>query len=125
MKRFSMFAFVLFAFAASASAQFNFTSIDFPEGTLTTTRGINNHGEIVGSYRVVPPRHALLIRGGKFIPLATNTVLGTHYSEAMKSNDRGDVVGQFIGDDGLAHGFRLSQGVLTTLDFPGASDTFA
>src|SRR5262249_31697149 len=34
-------------------------------------------------------------------------------------------VGDFIGDDGFTHGFLLSKGVLTTLDFPGANDTFA
>jgi uncharacterized membrane protein len=125
MKRFSPLAFTLLAFVASAYAQFTFTSIDFPGGTLTTARGINNHGEIVGTYRVVPPRHALLIRAGQFIPLAPTTVLGTNYSEAFKSNDRGSVVGQFIGDDGFTHGFLLSQGAVTTLDIPGASDTYA
>ena len=125
MKRLSMLALVLFALVASASAQFTFTSIDFPGGTLTTARGINNHGDIVGSYRIEPPRHALLIRGGNFIPLAPTTVLGTNFSEAFKSNNRGDVVGEFIGDDGFTHGFLLSQGVVTILDFPGASDTFA
>jgi uncharacterized membrane protein len=125
MKRFSMLVLALFALVACASAQFTFTSIDFPGGTLTTTRGINNHGDIVGAYRIVPPRHALLIKGGNFIPLAPPTVLGTNFSEAFKSNDRGDVVGDFIGDDGFTHGFLLSQGVVTTLDFPGASDTFA
>jgi len=44
MKRFSRLAFTLLAFVASAYAQFTFTSIDFPGGTLTTARGINNHG---------------------------------------------------------------------------------
>ena len=125
MKRVLLFVLVLFAFAASASAQFTLTSIDFPGGTLTTARGINNHGDIVGSYRVVPPRHALLVRGGNFILLAPTTMLGTNFSEAFKSNDRGDVVGEFIGDDGFVHGFLLSQGMVTTLDFPGASDTYA
>jgi uncharacterized membrane protein len=121
-----MFALVLFAFVASASAQFTFTSIDFPGGTLTTARGINNQGEIVGAYRIVPPRHALLVKGGQYIPLAPTTFLATHFSEAFKSNDRGDVVGDFIGDDGFTHGFLLSKkGVVTTLDFPGASDTAA
>ena len=123
MRRFAVLVLALFAFVASAAAQFTFTSIDFPGGALTTTRGINNHGDIVGSYRVDPPRHALLIRSGNFIPLAPTTVLGTNYSEAFKSNDRGDVVGQLIGDDGFTHGFLLSQGVVTTLDFPGANDT--
>ena len=127
MKRFSPLAFTLLAFVASAYAQFTFTSIDFPGGTLTTARGINNHGEIVGAYRVVPPRHALLIKAAQFIPLAPTTVLGTNYSEAFKSNDRGSVVGQVIGDDGFTHGFLLSKngGAVTTLDFPGASDTYA
>ena len=125
MKRFTMLAWMLLAFVASACAQFTFTSIDFPGGTLTTARGINNHGDIVGAYRSVPPRHALLIRAGNFIPLAPTTVLGTNLSEAFKSNDRGDVVGDFIGDDGFTHGFLLSNSVMTTLDFPGASDTEA
>ena len=125
MKRFSILALTVLALVASASAQFTFTSIDFPGGTLTTARGINNHGDIVGSFRVVPPRHALLIQGGNFSPLAPTTVLATNFSEAYKSNDRGDVVGQFIGNDGFVHGFLLSNGVVTTLDFPAASDTYA
>ena len=125
MKRCFSLAFVLLAAVTSAYAQFTFTSIDYPGGTLTTTRGINNHGEIVGAYRIVPPRHALLIQRGQYIPLAPDTVLGTNFSEAFKSNDRGDVVGQFIGDDGFSHGFLLSEGVVTTLDFPGASETLA
>ena len=126
MHRFSVLAFILLATAALACAQFTFTSIDYPGGTLTTARGINNQGEIVGAYRTVPPRHALLINGGQYIPLAPTTILATHFSEAFKSNDRGDVVGDFVGDDGFTHGFLLSKkGVVTTLDFPGASDTIA
>ncbi len=125
MKRCFLLAIVLLAALTSAYAQFTFTSLDFPGGTLTTARGINNHGEIVGAYRIVPPRHALLLKAGQYIPLAPDTVLGTNFSEAFKSNDRGDVVGQYIGDDGFSHGFLLSQGVVTTLDFPGASETLA
>jgi len=126
MKRPLLLACILLVSVASAYAQFTFTSVDFPGGTLTTARGINNHGEIVGAYRIVPPRHALLVKGGQYIPLAPNTILATHFSEAFKSNDRGDVVGDFIGDDGFTHGFLLSKkGVVTTLDFPGASDTAA
>jgi uncharacterized membrane protein len=124
MKRLFVLGLLLVSFAGSTHAQFTYTSIDFPGGTLTTTLGINNQGDIVGSYRITPPRHALLIRVGNFIPLAPTTILGTHFSEAYKSNDRGDVVGQYIGDDGFFHGFVLKDGGVTTLDFPGASDTF-
>jgi uncharacterized membrane protein len=125
MRRLSLLAFILLATAASAFAQFTFTSIDFPGATFTTAFGINNHGDIVGSYRIEPPRHALLIKAGQFIPLAPTTILGTNFSEARDINDRGDIVGQFIGDDGFFHGFLLTKGVLTTLDFPGASQTSA
>lgn len=125
MKRLFLLGLFLVGVARPAHAQFTFTSLDFPGGTLTTARGINNKGEIVGAYRITPPRHALLIRAGNFIPLAPTSILGTHFSEAFKSNDRGEVVGQFIGDDGFTHGFLLNDTGLSTLDFPGASDTVA
>jgi hypothetical protein len=48
--------------------------------------------------------------------------LGTNFSQARDINDLGDIVGQFVGDDGFFHGFLLSKGVLTTLDFPGARE---
>jgi uncharacterized membrane protein len=67
----------------------------------------------------------LLIKAGQFIPLAPTTILGTNFSEAYKINDRGDIVGIFLDDNDLFHGFLLSKGVLTTLDFPGTSETFA
>lgn len=127
MKRFLLVTLIVAATATAAHAQFTYTSLDRPGGDITTARGINNRGDIVGTYRITstPPRHALLIRRGQFLPLAPSTLLGTDYSEAFKINERGDVVGQYIGDDGFFHGFLLSKGVVTTLDFPAASDTFA
>jgi len=125
MKKLSLLTLIL---AASAAwAQFHYTSLDFPGGDITTARGINNRGDIVGTYRIptAPPRHALLIHHGQYLPLAPSTLLGTYYSEAFKSNDRGDVVGVYIGDDDLTHGFLLRGGSVTTLDFPGATDTYA
>lgn len=122
-----LFGFATLATPSSACAQYTFTSIDYPGGATTTLRGINNRGDMVGGYSIPGgPRHALLIKGDKFIPLAPTTVLGTNYSEAFKINDRGDSVGRYIGDDGVVHGFLLSKkGVLTTLDFPTASETYA
>jgi uncharacterized membrane protein len=126
MKRLTLLVLALLAFAASASAQdFRFTSLDFPGGTFTTARGINNHGDIVGAYRIDPPRHALLIRKGQYIPIAPNSILGINYSEATNINDRGDITGQTIDDSGFAHGFLVIDGQVTILDVPGATDTFA
>jgi hypothetical protein len=126
MKKLVLLACISAVSVASAYAQFTFTNIDCPGADITTTRGINNHGEIVGAQRIVPPRHAVLIKGGQCIPLAPTTVLGTNQSEAFKINDRGDVVGYFIGDDGIQHGFFLSKkGKLTQLDPPGSTFTNA
>jgi uncharacterized membrane protein len=121
MKKFFLLATILAC--VSAFAQFTYTSLDDPAGNLTTARGISNRGDIVGAYRVTPPRHALLISNGQFLPLAPMSLLAADYSEAFKINNRGDVVGSYIGDDGFFHGFLLRKGVLTTLDFPGASQT--
>jgi len=105
---------------------FTFTSIDCPGAERTRTHGINNNGDIVGSCKYPGDvMHAVLIRKGKFIPLAPTTVLGTNFSVAYKMNGHGDVVGIFIGDNGFYHGFLLRHGVLTTIDFPGANETYA
>jgi uncharacterized membrane protein len=126
MKRLTLLAFSLLAFVASGYAQqFTFTSLDFPGGDLTTGRGINNHGDIVGAYRVNPPRHALLIKKGQYIPIAPDSILGIDYSEATSINDYGDITGQMIDDNGFVHGFLVRDGVVTILDVPGATDTFA
>jgi uncharacterized membrane protein len=126
MKRLTLLMLALLAFVAATSAQnFKFTSLDFPGGNLTTGRGINNHGDIVGAYRVNPPRHALLIKKGQYIPIAPDSILGIDYSEATNINDRGDITGQMIDDNGFVHGFLVRDGQVTILDVPGATDTFA
>jgi uncharacterized membrane protein len=124
MKKFLLVAVALLASVTYASAQFIFSSLDFPGSTLTRGRGINNHGEIVGGYFIVPPSHAYLFKAGQFAPLAPSTVLGTNPSQAFEINDRGDIVGLYSTDIGT-HGFLLHKGVVTTLDFPTASDTLA
>jgi probable HAF family extracellular repeat protein len=126
MKRLTLLVIALLAFVASASAQnFKFTSIDFPGAVVTAARGINNHGDIAGSYRIPgSPRQAMLLKKGKFIPLAPPAP-DASFSEATSINDRGDVTGQWGDANGFFHGFLFSDGVLTILDVPGATDTYA
>jgi uncharacterized membrane protein len=124
MKKLVLVVTVLLA-STFAYAQYTFCNIDYPLGFGTRARGINDLGQIAGSYADQNGNlHALLIQNGKFIPLAPTTILGTEYSDAYKINNRGDVVGQ-VCDDVACHGFLLSKGVLTILDYPGASDTGA
>jgi uncharacterized membrane protein len=125
MKRLALLMVAVLTLVAPAYAQLQFSSLDFPGASLTTARGINNRGDIVGAYRIVPPRHAYLRRGGQFMPLAPNSVLGTDLSEARKTNNLGDVVGSYVDSNGNSHGFLLRNGLVMTLDFPNANDTFA
>jgi len=126
MKRPALLVFALLACVASLYGQnYKFTSLDYPGGDLTTGRGINDSGDIVGAYRVVPPRHALLIKSGQYIPIAPDSILGLDYSEATNINNRGHLTGQMADDNGLFHGFLVRDGQVTILDYPGASETFA
>jgi uncharacterized membrane protein len=125
MKKLLLLAVVLFVVLSPAYAQFTYTSIDYPSKYGTWVRGINNLGDMVGAYLDKKTgHHVLLIKNGKFIPLAPTTILGTHFSDGFKINDNGDIVGQFC--DALAcHGFLFSGGAVTVLDYPGATDTVA
>jgi probable HAF family extracellular repeat protein len=95
--------------------------VDYPHGTFNAATGINNQGQIVGTYSVTGEtgQHGFLYSGGVFttldVPLATNT-------SAVDINDRGQIVGEY-GDNRGTHGFVYSDGVYTTLDDPSA--TFA
>ena len=126
MKRSRLLVLALLAFVVTASAQtFTFTAFDFPGAVFTSGRGINNHGEIAGSYRVPgSPRQAMLFIKGQFIPLAPPTP-DASFSEATNINDRGDITGQWADADGFFHGFLISDGALRILDVPGATDTYA
>jgi len=57
-----------------------------------------------------------------------NPQLATTASTAFGINARGDVVGTFtegIGQNSVQHGFLLSKGEFTVIDFPGAQSTIA
>ena len=108
-----------------------FTTIDFPDALSTTAHGINARGDIVGFHAFVPiiecqPQirlcHGFLLSGGEF---AAIDFPGAHGTLANGINARGDIVGRYLGDDGLEHGYVLSGGQFTTIDFPGAIFTNA
>ena len=50
---------------------------------------------------------------------------GARSSTAFGINARGDVVGTFIDQNLIQHGFLLSYGAFTVIDFPGAQSTIA
>lgn len=127
MGQFLVVCFLSLAFAISASAQLAFTSLDYPGAAFTLTQGINASGVIVGGYLPTGGDnvHPMIIRSGDYSPLAANTILSSDWSFVYKINNKGAKVGVYVDSNGFSHGFLLQQGVLATLDYPGASDTVA
>lgn len=114
-----------------------FTRIDFPGNVLRThADGINPGGDIVGWYaRVRGEIHGYLrTKDGEFsqidFPGATDTD-----TRPVGINSRGDIVGFYCVDtpapqcglvvNNRTHGFLLSDGKFTTIDFPDALGTQA
>jgi hypothetical protein len=104
--RLAMFALVVFGGAETASADipYSFTTIDVPGGASTAAHGINNSGQIVGSFNQVSnviQSHGFLDTAGSF---TTIDVPGVNFTEAFGINDSGQIVGRFEATDG-DHGF--------------------
>ena|SRR5438876_823673 len=100
---------------------FTFTTIDVP-GAIPS--GINNRGQIVGSYG----DHGFLLDNGNFSTIdIPEENLGTSErlisTEGVGINDVGQIVGNYrvlllTVFEGLRHGFLLEKGKFTTVDVP-------
>ncbi len=110
------------------------TAIDFPGAVFTVAAGINPRGDIVGMYRLASDlqtvRHGFLLRGGEFTTIDPPRAL---FTNALGINPRGDIVGRYCTtvtvpctpNSENVHGFLLSEGTFTTIDFPAAIVTNA
>src|SRR5262249_22991095 len=96
----------------------SFTTIDVPGATATQAFGINESGQIVGTYVAGPIGHSFLLSEGIF---TTIEVPGATSITATGINDSGQIVGFYQDPTGVAHGFLLSQGIFTTIDAPHLS----
>jgi probable HAF family extracellular repeat protein len=104
-------------------------SINVPNGAPTLPTGINNAGQIVGTYYTSsvptpnPPTFGFLDANGSF---STISVPGSPATAAIRINDAGQIVGSFSSVDFRSiHGFLDNNGVFTTIDVPGSSYTTA
>src|SRR5712692_5958726 len=100
------------------------TNIDVPSAIFTIPSGINNAGQIVGTYIDSNFRsHGFLLDGGSF---STIDAPDASETSAMGINNLGPVVvGGYTDLTGSNHGFVLQDGTFTTLDVPvtGGGDT--
>jgi len=52
-----------------AQSTFTFEKVDFPGATSTQATGINDVGQIVGTYRIGDSSHGFLLNGGIYTPI--------------------------------------------------------
>jgi probable HAF family extracellular repeat protein len=120
-----LFASVLLGLLASSAlfaTDYRYTTIDVPNGSQTIARGINAHGDVIGSYTDSDGvGHDFLFHNGVF---STIVYPGNKEAAARALNARGDIVGSLADADG-DHGFLLRDGKITKIDFPGAVSTIA
>jgi len=99
------------------------TTLAVPGATLTIPDGINNAGQIVGSFGIPAPFgiQGFLYTGGTFTQIA---VPGAEFeTDANGINNAGQIVGEFAGSG--FHGFLYAAGTYSTVDVPGQMGTSA
>src|SRR5262249_12621764 len=92
-----------------------FSTIDYPGSGLNQVFGINNLGQLVGE----TADGSFLFSGGTYSAISVPNGVGT---AARGINDAGQIVGSYgLTDAGPVRGFLLSDGVFTTIQYPGAT----
>jgi uncharacterized membrane protein len=102
----------------------NFAHLDYPGALDTYPFGINSRGDVVGNWDTDQSTvgHGFLFSKGQIVSLDDPDAV-PEGTAANGINDRGQIVGSYIGQDGNSHGF-LAEGItFATLDCPGAFRT--
>jgi uncharacterized membrane protein len=120
----------------AAAPSYTFTNVDFPGAVSTNASGINDSGQIVGTYYTNPaggPIHGFLLSGGAYTSIDFPNAAQT---EANGINASGQIVGVYFDTNlcgncyGVEHPFLLSGGVYTALpeapgSMPGTTQAWA
>jgi probable HAF family extracellular repeat protein len=112
---------LLSALVAAHAASYTFTTIDDPGATNTWAYGINDTGQIVGTFGNSPAAHGFVTDGATF---TTIDVPGATRTYATGINNYGQIVGYFDDATGT-HGFVTNGATFTTIDVHGATTTWA
>jgi len=97
---------------------FNIVPITVPGSTSTTAIGINDAGQIVGSYVSAGQMHGFVDTGGVFTNL---DVPGSSSTQATGINNVGQIVGFYTDASGASHVFLDTSGTFQTVNIPAAS----
>jgi uncharacterized membrane protein len=116
---------VILVLTASVSATITWTTIDYPGAVRTEVNGVNNNGDVVGSYQdaINFNFHGFLLSGGLF---TTIDFPGADWTNAEGINDSGDIVGTYSisANPFFPIGFIFHNGVMRSFRIPGREDTW-
>lgn len=102
-----------------------FVKIDFPRAVETQALGINNLGQVVGTYMNADRTFgSFLWENGQIRDIDIPGIPRTD-AAMFDINDSGQIVGSATPGDGTLYGFLLSGGVVTKFQPPGVAITFA
>jgi hypothetical protein len=103
-----------------------FANVDFPGTTFNQLLGLNNLNQAAGYYADaagIDHPYVFDSNSGVFLVITIPAAAGG--AQATAINNRQSVAGFYIDAAGANHGFLLSDGKLTTLDFPDSALTQA
>ena len=104
-----------------------YSSLMYPGAKDTRAARINTAGTIVGRYiDASGVTHGFLLKNGTtYTSVNYPGASSTEAQLAIGINDNDTIVGSYADASGVSHGFVLSDGIYTSLTYPGASGTYA
>ena len=93
----------------------NIMELTVPGAVETSARGLNDKGQVAGSYDDGSTRHGFLWNGKTFITLDPP---GSIFTEAMDVNNKGHVVGYYLDESEITHNFLWTGKKFTIIDAP-------
>ena len=104
------------------AAAYTVTTLNVPGASDTYAGGINNAGQVAGSYSDATGFHGFVDTNGAF---TTVDVPGGSSTSAHGINNAGQVSGIYTDASGYQQGFVDTNGVFTIVSVPGAISTYA
>jgi probable HAF family extracellular repeat protein len=102
----------------------SFSHLDYPGALDSFPYGINSSGEIAGNWDSDQSTvgHGFVFANGKIFSIdAPGAIQDGTAADGI--NDKGQVVGSYVGQDGNSHGFLAEGGRFTTLDCAAGANT--
>jgi hypothetical protein len=106
-----------------------FATVDAPGTVFNQLLSWNDVGQVAGYSSIDPTgmtlQRAFTLKSGTYTYLTDYFPAGTGNAQATGVNNSGVVCGFYVDSVGVNHGFLLTNGVLTTLNYPNSTSTMA